>query len=107
MGADAPRAARAPSTDPLAGEPWRRPLFDIHVSRSPKGGARNREQWVPQSLLLPHTDLGVSHGGSGTVIAALAHGLPQVVNESSESDRPTFRLRSHGKLRTATRSTSG
>jgi UDP:flavonoid glycosyltransferase YjiC (YdhE family) len=37
------------------------------------------EQWVPQSLLLPHTDLVVSHGGSGTVIAALAHGLPQVV----------------------------
>jgi len=37
------------------------------------------EQWVPQSLLLPHTDLVVSHGGSGTVIAALAHGLLQVV----------------------------
>jgi UDP:flavonoid glycosyltransferase YjiC (YdhE family) len=37
------------------------------------------EQWVPQSLLLPHTHLVVSHGGSGTVIAALAHGLPQVV----------------------------
>ena len=37
------------------------------------------EQWVPQSLPLPHTDLVVSHGGSGTVIAALAHGLPQVV----------------------------
>lgn len=37
------------------------------------------EQWVPQSLLLPHADLVVSHGGSGTVIAALAHGLPQVV----------------------------
>lgn len=37
------------------------------------------EQWVPQSLMLPHTDLVVSHGGSGTVIAALAHGLPQVV----------------------------
>lgn len=37
------------------------------------------EQWVPQSLLLPHTDLVVSHGGSGTVIAALAHGLSQVV----------------------------
>ena len=37
------------------------------------------EQWVPQSLLLPRTDLVVSHGGSGTVIAALAHGLPQVV----------------------------
>jgi MGT family glycosyltransferase len=37
------------------------------------------EQWVPQSLLLPHTNLVVSHGGSGTVTAALAHGLPQIV----------------------------
>jgi UDP:flavonoid glycosyltransferase YjiC (YdhE family) len=37
------------------------------------------ERWVKQSLLLPHTDLVVSHGGSGTVTAALAHGLPQVV----------------------------
>ena len=37
------------------------------------------EQWVPQSQLLPHTDLVISHGGSGTVVAALAHGLPQIV----------------------------
>jgi hypothetical protein len=37
------------------------------------------EQWLPQSLLLPHTDLVVSHGGSGTVTAALAHGLPQLI----------------------------
>jgi len=37
------------------------------------------EQWIPQHLLLPHTDVVVSHGGSGTVIAALTHGLPQVV----------------------------
>ncbi|HVQ94745.1 MAG TPA: glycosyltransferase [Mycobacteriales bacterium] len=37
------------------------------------------EQWLPQSLLLPHTDLVVSHGGSGTLTAALAHGLPQLV----------------------------
>jgi UDP:flavonoid glycosyltransferase YjiC (YdhE family) len=37
------------------------------------------EQWLPQSLLLPHTDLVVSHGGSGTLTAALAHGLPQLL----------------------------
>ncbi|MEP7053796.1 MAG: glycosyltransferase [Actinomycetota bacterium] len=37
------------------------------------------ERWVPQALLLPHTDVVVSHGGSGTVTAALAHGLPQIV----------------------------
>jgi UDP:flavonoid glycosyltransferase YjiC (YdhE family) len=37
------------------------------------------ESYIPQSLLLPHCDLVVSHGGSGTVVAALTHGLPQVL----------------------------
>lgn len=36
-------------------------------------------RFVPQAALLPHCDLVVSHGGSGTVIGALAHGLPQVI----------------------------
>jgi UDP:flavonoid glycosyltransferase YjiC (YdhE family) len=34
------------------------------------------ERYVPQSSLLPHCDVVVSHGGSGTTLAALAHGLP-------------------------------
>ncbi|MET9022413.1 nucleotide disphospho-sugar-binding domain-containing protein [Actinopolymorpha sp. NPDC004070] len=33
-------------------------------------------QYVPQGELLPTCDLVVSHGGSGTVIGALAHGVP-------------------------------
>jgi UDP:flavonoid glycosyltransferase YjiC (YdhE family) len=37
------------------------------------------EQEVPQAQLLPHVDVVVHHGGTGTVIGALAHGLPQVV----------------------------
>ncbi|CAN5686429.1 hypothetical protein BH24CHL1_BH24CHL1_09010 [soil metagenome] len=37
------------------------------------------ERYIPQSLLLPQCDLVVTHGGSGTVMAALAHGLPLVV----------------------------
>jgi UDP:flavonoid glycosyltransferase YjiC (YdhE family) len=37
------------------------------------------EQFIPQSALLPHCDLMVNHGGSGSVIGALAHGLPMVV----------------------------
>jgi UDP:flavonoid glycosyltransferase YjiC (YdhE family) len=37
------------------------------------------ERYVPQSFLLPHCDLVVNHGGSGSVIGALAHGLPLVV----------------------------
>ena len=37
------------------------------------------ERYIPQSALLPHCDLVVNHGGSGSVIGALAHGLPLVV----------------------------
>jgi UDP:flavonoid glycosyltransferase YjiC (YdhE family) len=37
------------------------------------------ERYVPQSLLLPHCRVVVSHGGSGSVIGALAHGLPLVL----------------------------
>ena len=40
---------------------------NVHVSRV-----------IPQSLLLPRCSAVVSHGGSGTLLAALAHGLPQV-----------------------------
>ncbi|GAA3856518.1 glycosyltransferase [Saccharothrix violaceirubra] len=35
--------------------------------------------WVPQADLLPHTDLVVHHGGSGTTIGAFAAGRPQLV----------------------------
>ncbi len=37
------------------------------------------ERYIPQSVLLPHCDIVVNHGGSGSVIGALAHGLPLVV----------------------------
>ena len=37
------------------------------------------ERFVPQALLLPHCDLVVCHGGSGSVTNALAHGLPMVL----------------------------
>lgn len=37
------------------------------------------ERFVPQSLLMPHVDAVVSHGGSGAMLAALAHGLPQLM----------------------------
>jgi UDP:flavonoid glycosyltransferase YjiC (YdhE family) len=36
-------------------------------------------RFIPQSLLLPHCDIVVSHAGSGSVIGALAHGLPMVL----------------------------
>lgn len=37
------------------------------------------ERYVPQSEVLPHCDGVVSHGGSGSVTNALAHGLPMVL----------------------------
>lgn len=36
------------------------------------------ERYVPQTLVLPHCDVVVSHAGSGTVLATLALGLPQI-----------------------------
>ena len=37
------------------------------------------EQWLPQAQVMPHVDLVVSHGGSGTISDALQHGVPQLV----------------------------
>lgn len=36
-------------------------------------------RYVPQAQLLPYVDLVVSHGGSGSVVGALTHGLPMVL----------------------------
>jgi hypothetical protein len=37
------------------------------------------ERYLPHSDVLPRCDVVVSHGGSGTVLGALAHGLPSVL----------------------------
>jgi MGT family glycosyltransferase len=37
------------------------------------------ERYIPQDEVLPRCDLVVSHGGSGSVMGALAHGLPSVL----------------------------
>jgi len=37
------------------------------------------ERYIPQALILPHVDLVITHGGSGTVMGTLSHGLPMVV----------------------------
>jgi UDP:flavonoid glycosyltransferase YjiC (YdhE family) len=36
-------------------------------------------RFVPHADVLPHCDLIVSHGGSGSVLGAIAHGLPSVL----------------------------
>ena len=35
--------------------------------------------WVPQADLLPHVDLVVHHGGSGTTMGTFGAGVPQLV----------------------------
>jgi MGT family glycosyltransferase len=37
------------------------------------------EGYIPQSLLLPYCSMVVSHAGAGSVVGALAHGLPMVL----------------------------
>jgi MGT family glycosyltransferase len=35
-------------------------------------------RYAPQTVILPHASAVISHGGSGTVLAAMAAGLPQL-----------------------------
>ena len=37
------------------------------------------ERFIPQAMLLPHMNAVVTHAGSGSMLAALAHGLPMVM----------------------------
>jgi UDP:flavonoid glycosyltransferase YjiC (YdhE family) len=37
------------------------------------------EAWVPQAALLPHVDLVIHHGGSGTTLGAFGAALPQLL----------------------------
>lgn len=45
----------------------------------PQPGHVHVERYLPQSLVFPRCDLVICHGGSGTTLAALAHGLPMLV----------------------------
>jgi UDP:flavonoid glycosyltransferase YjiC (YdhE family) len=37
------------------------------------------ENYVPQSLLLPHCSVVICHGGPGTILNSLAQGLPLLI----------------------------
>jgi UDP:flavonoid glycosyltransferase YjiC (YdhE family) len=37
------------------------------------------EPWLPYSQVMPHADLVICHGGHGTVVRALSHGVPVLV----------------------------
>jgi UDP:flavonoid glycosyltransferase YjiC (YdhE family) len=50
------------------------------------------ERFVPQADILPQADLVVSHAGSGSVLGALAHGLPMVLTPMG-ADQPLNAVR--------------
>lgn len=45
----------------------------------PLPGSVRVERFVPQGVLLRHVDAVAHHGGSGTMLGALAHGIPQLL----------------------------
>ncbi|WP_035803580.1 glycosyltransferase [Kitasatospora mediocidica] len=45
----------------------------------PQPGRIRIERFIPQDEVLPHCDLVISHGGSGSLMGTLAHGLPSVL----------------------------
>ncbi len=55
-----------------------------HADQELPGTSRSRESirvvdWMPLSMLLPTCDAIINQGGPGTVLAAAAHGVPQLI----------------------------
>lgn len=44
------------------------------------------ERYIPQSLLLPHCDLAITHGGYQTMVSVLSHGLPTLTVPVAATD---------------------
>ncbi|MFF8643299.1 glycosyltransferase [Streptomyces sp. NPDC015345] len=62
-------------------------------------------QWLPIGLAAQHFDLVVHHGGSGTTMSSLAHGVPQVACPSIlDQDANATRLEETGTGRRVTHS---
>ncbi|MFD9890504.1 glycosyltransferase [Amycolatopsis sp. NPDC059027] len=60
----------------------------------PQPGHIHLARYLPQHDVLPHCDAVLTHGGSGSVLGALAHGLPQVLvpmgaDQPNNGDRVT------------------
>ena len=49
--------------------------------------------FVPHQAVLPHASLMISHGGHGSVAAALAHGVPLVCMPGVGADQPVVAAR--------------
>ncbi len=54
--------------------------------------------WVPQADLLAHADLVLHHGGAGTTVAAMAHGLPQLVVPQGADQFRNAEIVTNGRL---------
>ncbi len=53
---------------------------DLDPARfGPQPGHVRIEPYIPQSTLLPLCAVSINHGGSGSVVGALAHGVPMVI----------------------------
>ena len=69
--------------DALAGEPLRILMTTGNAmeprSLAPLPANARVETWRPQASVMPHAAVVVSHGGFGTMMTALAGGVPQVV----------------------------
>lgn len=50
-----------------------------HASIGPLASNIHVENYVPQSLLLPHCSAVICHGGAGSTLSALAQGLPLLI----------------------------
>jgi UDP:flavonoid glycosyltransferase YjiC (YdhE family) len=46
---------------------------------SPQGPTVHIERYIPHAAILPRCDVAVCHGGTGTLLGALAHGLPMLI----------------------------
>lgn len=49
--------------------------------------------WLPHQAILPHVSLMITHGGHGSVTAALAHGVPLVCIPGVGADQPVIARR--------------
>ena len=79
------RAGAAPGRRAGRGRPGARP-------GGPRRGAGPHvrvRQWVSQAAVLPHVDLVVHHGGSGTMLGAFAAGKPQLCCRRARTSSPT------------------
>lgn len=63
------------------------PAVDPAELRVP--GSVEVHRWLPHAEVLPHVSVVVGHGGHGTTMAALAHGLPVLILPvESKTDQP-------------------